>query len=202
MKKIEYKSLSEIQKEKEDLTYVDLLSTTEWKSKRDLIVNRDNLKCTNCGKEELIVDELDSFRNMTKDEESKFSENARKEFLTFQHIEDWMKIIGRFPRFAIPMVKKEDYVEKESIILHVHHKYYIKDKYPWEYKDSALTTVCTKCHTYIHETENILVYENDHLNNSKVAEKCVKCGGTGYLDQYHYYINGICFRCNGNGIKY
>ena len=34
--------------------------------------------------------------------------------------------------------------------LHVHHIYYDDDKKPWEYKDSALITLCKDCHEYEH----------------------------------------------------
>lgn len=35
--------------------------------------------------------------------------------------------------------------------LNVHHKYYIKDNNPWEYKDKALACYCEYCHTKEHE---------------------------------------------------
>lgn len=30
--------------------------------------------------------------------------------------------------------------------LHVHHKYYIDGKKPWEYEDDGLVAICEKCH--------------------------------------------------------
>lgn len=30
--------------------------------------------------------------------------------------------------------------------MHVHHKYYIEGRKPWEYEDDALVTICEKCH--------------------------------------------------------
>lgn len=38
--------------------------------------------------------------------------------------------------------------------LHVHHKYYIKDKKVWEYKDSVLITLCNICHEEEHKSKN------------------------------------------------
>jgi 5-methylcytosine-specific restriction endonuclease McrA len=32
--------------------------------------------------------------------------------------------------------------------LHVHHKYYIPEKKPWEYPNSALITLCEVCHNW------------------------------------------------------
>lgn len=28
---------------------------------------------------------------------------------------------------------------------------------------------------------------------------CSRCGGEGYLPQYHYVNNGVCYKCGGNG---
>jgi hypothetical protein len=30
---------------------------------------------------------------------------------------------------------------------------------------------------------------------------CDKCNGTGYLPQFHYFADGICFQCMGVGVK-
>ncbi len=30
--------------------------------------------------------------------------------------------------------------------LHVHHRYYVKGRKPWEYPDEALVTLCASCH--------------------------------------------------------
>ena len=34
----------------------------------------------------------------------------------------------------------------ETTTLHVHHKYYVQDRKPWEYPNFALMTVCKGCH--------------------------------------------------------
>lgn len=34
----------------------------------------------------------------------------------------------------------------ESTTLHVHHRYYTRDKEPWEYPNEALITLCHTCH--------------------------------------------------------
>jgi len=36
-------------------------------------------------------------------------------------------------------------------ILHVHHKYYIDEKDPWDYDNSSLMTLCDACHCLHHE---------------------------------------------------
>lgn len=35
--------------------------------------------------------------------------------------------------------------------LHVHHKYYLEGKLPWEYKSDILITLCENCHSWIHK---------------------------------------------------
>jgi hypothetical protein len=43
--------------------------------------------------------------------------------------------------------------------LHVHHLIYLKDKYPWEYGDEYLLTLCDICH----QDEEKLKYEDKFL---------------------------------------
>lgn len=35
--------------------------------------------------------------------------------------------------------------------MHVHHKYYINGRKPWEHNNDCLITLCEDCHKYIHE---------------------------------------------------
>lgn len=39
--------------------------------------------------------------------------------------------------------------------LHIHHKYYLEGKMPWEVPDSCLVTLCKTCHEKEHEGKNI-----------------------------------------------
>ncbi len=176
MKKFEYKKLSEIQKEKNDsdLTYADLLSTIEWREFRSKIINRDNGKCLKCGERN---NQLAWWIDGPFEVFARLADDVEKKYL------------------------REDIIlSSEHIILNVHHKYYIKGKYPWEYEQDSLMTGCSMCHTKIHDTEEILIYENENLENPKIVTKCNKCKGTGYLNEYQYHMNGICFGCNGKGI--
>ena len=52
--------------------------------------------------------------------------------------------------------------------LHVHHKYYIKGKKPWEYPLDAFLTLCDSCHEYEHT-------ERD--GNEKDLLSMIKIGG-------------------------
>ena len=83
--------------------------------------------------------------------------------------------------------------------LHVHHKKYIKGKMPWEYEDSDLISLCNLCHSNLHATQTIPIYNNHGLRIDN-AEICNKCNGSGYLEQYHYFQGGVCFNCFGEGV--
>ena len=70
----------------------------------------------------------------------------------------------RIPKGTRNMVLRRDNFQcqdcnEKSNELHVHHNYYIKDSMPWEIDDSALTSLCKKCHTIRHEKEDIKVYK-------------------------------------------
>lgn len=86
--------------------------------------------------------------------------------------------------------------------LNVHHKYYIKGHKAWEYEDDALVTLCTECHSSIHKD---IVIKTPLYNEVRDLIKdnlplCPRCNGKGYLPEYAYNENGICFKCWGEGI--
>ena len=85
--------------------------------------------------------------------------------------------------------------------LNVHHKYYVSGRKPWEYDNDALITLCQDCHCLEHKSTQTPVYKD--LYNKQVmayAEICDRCGGSGYLPQYHHVKGGICFKCYGEGV--
>lgn len=84
------------------------------------------------------------------------------------------------------------------IPLHIHHNYYILGKKPWEYDDKALVTLCSKCHQNRHLKEQIPIYKDS--KSKFYLPLCDRCHGTGYLSQYSYYMGGICFKCQGEGV--
>ncbi|HUH26534.1 MAG TPA: hypothetical protein VLY87_07890 [Flavobacterium sp.] len=174
MKKFEFKSLDETLKLKseKDLNYSDLLSTTEWRVFRSSIIKRDNGKCQKCGE---IPNEL--------------AWELKGDFYVRQATDDEKELLGYGVIYS-----------SKKVTLNVHHKYYIKNKYPWQYKLEALITVCSDCHLKIHQVEDILIYDNESFENPEVVERCLKCSGTGYIEQYNYFMDGICFECNGKGI--
>jgi hypothetical protein len=80
--------------------------------------------------------------------------------------------------------------------LHVHHQYYKHNLQPWEYPDSALTTLCYSCHKMLHQNQTIPVLDD---NNNVIGEMtcCKRCFGTGWFKEFKHIQNGICFRCSG-----
>ena len=85
------------------------------------------------------------------------------------------------------------------IVMHLHHKYYINNRLPWQYRKEVLQTLCAECHTEVHKNQVIMKYQTEILENPEPTTNCKKCLGTGYIDEYHYYQSGICFMCDGKG---
>jgi 5-methylcytosine-specific restriction endonuclease McrA len=57
--------------------------------------------------------------------------------------------------------------------LHVHHKYYLEGKMPWEVPDDCLVTLCKICHKKEHKGKNIKSFIKKHppKNNIKKLNK-------------------------------
>ena len=89
-----------------------------------------------------------------------------------------------------------------NLPLHVHHQYYIKGKEPWDYDDSALITLCADCHQNRHSSSvPVPLYNHDKSSILKTnIPICDRCNGSGYLPEYDYHLNGICFKCWGEGV--
>ena len=86
-------------------------------------------------------------------------------------------------------------------ILHLHHKYYVRNTLPWDYPDSCFKVVCGDCHSKIHKEQTILVYPNSTMSQSENLTPCNRCDGLGYLSHYYYVSNGVCFKCGGAGFE-
>lgn len=85
--------------------------------------------------------------------------------------------------------------------LNVHHKYYVSGNNPWEYSNDALITLCQDCHCDEHKSTRTPVYKDLYNKNVMAyAQFCDRCGGSGYLPQYHHVEGGICFKCQGEGV--
>ena len=94
---------------------------------------------------------------------------------------------------------EEIFTGKDHIDLNIHHKLYIEGKKPWEYNDEVLISLCSDCHENTHGQNEIYVY-NQHGDKLYKTENCPRCNGAGFLKEYDYYLNGVCFQCGGEGV--
>jgi hypothetical protein len=95
--------------------------------------------------------------------------------------------------FSIPVLSEN------PVVLHVHHKFYIKENLPWNYDNKALITLCNWCHWELHEQTIIPVYTmvNGELHELNYTP-CSRCNGAGVFPEFRHIHNGVCFKCNGN----
>lgn len=208
------------------MKYEEQLQDQRWKLKREEIIKRDKERCTKCNLERLKIRGIRRFPGILNYAE--FSEfgrysvdfkNNRISYLFYPGL----TVFGDSERVVlgdISSAKIEDIKFAEQLLdgeyrlicftdditdkdlrpdLHVHHKYYVKGKKAWEYDNTALVTLCTDCHQEEHSKNVIKVFSemNDELYE---ADTCGKCFGSGYLKQYDYYCDGICFECQGEGV--
>jgi 5-methylcytosine-specific restriction endonuclease McrA len=80
--------------------------------------------------------------------------------------------------------------------LHVHHKFYIRGKNPWEYENSALSTLCWHCHEKLHKGGKTAELDEDG-NFLRELTYCTRCHGAGWFPEFHHVESGICFKCRG-----
>ncbi|KFF11162.1 hypothetical protein [Flavobacterium hydatis] len=189
---IDYNTLVYEKKLNEEyITYVEKLNTSEWQKKRSEIIERDNQMCVKCNARQSKYINGQSYINYTKEEEEEFIQKVKE---GVKKLFEEMNLVAPIPdRIENPL-----HIDYQPIFLHVHHKYYIKNRLPWDYPSEALISLCKNCHQKIHDTENIPVYLNDLMQTELSLKKCNRCNGSGYIPQYHYYMDGICFECNGN----
>ncbi|WP_346856470.1 hypothetical protein [uncultured Draconibacterium sp.] len=158
---------------RENIAYNDLLQTDEWIMRRNEIVNRDKNQCTKCGSPKT------------------FWYNGGNYFT----LERWRKVKGGSKKILISSSVKTDH----PIYLHVHHKYYILERLPWEYGNTELITLCDTCHWELHQEEGVKIYEEKEDGNIELDYTlCSKCKGAGVFPEYSHIQSGICFRCNGS----
>jgi len=183
-KYISYKELL-LDYQDEKIPYTKLLSTNEWRLFRDAIVNRDNHTCRICNAIE--TERIGKFYIRKPTEEENLTSIQKHSFL----IKDNSLIA---PKYAV----KTGIIDNNPTILHAHHSYYIHNQLPWEYDKDSIITVCQNCHYNIHQTSIIPTYKDISKTDTLKLTPCEKCYGTGYIEKYFYYENGVCFSCMGN----
>ena len=189
-----YKPFEEIRQEKyalrEKANYVDELSSLEWKSKRDIIIERDDAECKECCKKQSIFKDGKYYATYSKEEQEEYEKKLNELYITNA------KLLGLVDLGYIKAEAQFHQVH-EPIILHVHHKYYVQGKLAWEYPNEALLSLCQTCHQELHNNTIIKVYENEKMDSEMQLTTCKKCNGSGYISKYHYFKDGICFSCMG-----
>ncbi|WP_159478610.1 hypothetical protein [Dyadobacter sp. 3J3] len=189
--KIYYHILKE-QLKSQKASYEELLSTIDWQIFREKILRRDQYKCTNCEQEPTEYSYGQHFQKLTSEEKTQLiilneiEYNSRKPDLIFK---------GRAikHRKAIPITKKVD----NAVVMHVHHKFYILDKLPWNYHVEDLTTLCNICHTDFHKNNKVPFYEDERKLIKLDLTECPRCNGEGHFDEFKHVYGGICFYCKG-----
>lgn len=155
------------------ITYSDLLDTEEWKSCREKVLRKDGYYCTKCGLSESV---FDGAKHISFDKTKFIKTQFNGETIT-----------ADFP------------IETENkIILHVHHKFYVLGRLPWEYTLDELTTLCHSCHWELHQNERVKVYKETFEGIEELTiTPCDRCNSAGIFPEYSHVQGGVCFKCNG-----
>lgn len=177
------------------ISYSELLFTTEWKTKRDVIAQREGHNCERCKKAttQMYIPSVIGHYNpfvIKKPAEVGFKN------VTTDYIDPYTKEKLFEYEEEVPYVRES----KNPLFGHVHHTFYVNGCMPWEYRDEDLQFLCHFCHAEIHTTTKIFTYDNyiNRVDGIPIVS-CDKCFGTGYLSEFEYHKDGICFQCNGRG---
>ena len=164
------------------LSYQELLNDPRWKERRKEIIKRDQCKCRDCEKQQTLS----------------YYDHRLKCHVHLQP-SGLIKVTSFFDREGNFGTRNESELiqTSKSIILHVHHRYYVENNNPWEYPDNALITLCEPCHQKIHNTRKILVFTDKTLTQKIKFNICTRCNGSGKLSQFKHVENGVCFKCKG-----
>jgi hypothetical protein len=163
------------------IPYGELLNCVEWQKRRADIISRDWSTCRTChkiGTDSVFTgNRLIHFYHELDEEAESFDDE------------------GRF-RVGARMVLKRT---NEPVSIHVHHKYYVLSRKPWEYEDDALETLCSECHATFHQNNRVPVWLDD---TSRYMQEhltpCPRCNGAGHFPEYSHVKAGRCFYCNGS----
>ncbi|ARV07201.1 hypothetical protein BTO04_11115 [Polaribacter sp. SA4-10] len=193
MSNISYSSLID-KKPEQYISYLEKLSTKEWNEKRNKIIKRDECTCNICKQKATIFENGLMFKKKTTKELEEYKRSIANSW--YDSVLPEFK--NKYDRDILPEILKNIKIKPKQIILQVHHKYYVINNLPWDYPDDSLITLCNECHQKLHNNTNIPMYSDNSKNVQLESTKCATCNGSGYRREYNYYLNGICFNCNGN----
>jgi 5-methylcytosine-specific restriction endonuclease McrA len=178
----------------EYISYLEKLSTKEWSDKRDTIIERDKFTCKKCNLKATEFKNGLMYRDKTENEVNEYKKHIANSW--YDSVLPEYK--NKYDRDILPDFLKNLIIKPEQIILQVHHNYYILDKLPWDYPNESLVTLCIDCHQKVHDKSDIPIFSDETMSVKLDYTKCGTCNGSGYRPEYHYYMNGVCFDCNGN----
>lgn len=186
---MKYKLYSKIQQEFEPyaVPYSKMLLSQEWYEKRLEINSREDGFCQVC-KQKC----MDEWLPVVSGNFINHVPATYEEIVIEKEYYEFGKLVLVYDDISFEL--KEQEIPK---IPHVHHTYYLLGNLPWEYPNDDLMLVCHSCHQEIHDKEVIKVYKNNKKFELANFTPCEKCNGSGYLSEYSYYQDGICFRCLG-----
>lgn len=168
------------------IPYVDQLRLKEWRDLRETVLDRDKNTCTECGRKQSPRYRGIYYRVLS---DAEIIANERSEKIDLAG--DGSLIV------AMKTARVLEEPTKSPVILHIHHTYYIHGDLAWEYPLDSLKTLCHECHFELHSKTWIPVYTDVSKREQLPLTPCTRCHGTGFLKQFYYHLNGICFRCNG-----
>jgi len=202
------KKYIDIKSELDSLTrqeqYRALLLTKDWFDFRLKILELDNHQCQVCQLKEGPIEEKIPTELYTEMIEValKHNEEFKKKSKDPNFRERQLKIMlgeinGEFEGL-MPLPSDTNIIG--HAILQIHHKLYYLTNLPWEYQRKEVVTLCARCHKAEHESKAIYVYDDQTMKKKVELTCCSKCGGTGYIPEYDYFKNGVCFSCGGQGM--
>lgn len=133
--------------------YSLLLKTREWQLFRERILFRDGSKCVKCG----LVDDQDIYEEIVY--EKSYSEICREIHDFNQEVDRYYKdnpdeILSSLLGIGKPFIGKKATPAQHRFIrtihLEIHHKFYVKNRLPWEYSPNVLESLCGECHEKEH----------------------------------------------------
>lgn len=168
------------------IPYSKLLELKEWKEFRKKVLAKDNFLCTDCGKKPSQRYRGKYYRELTEEEQLASQQKVEADLLG-----DGSLIVNLMSARCLTDETTT------PVILHVHHTYYVFGDLPWEYPVEDLQTLCHDCHFDLHTRTVIPFYLDESKNQKFQLTPCTRCYGTGFIKEYHYFKNGICFLCHG-----
>lgn len=164
---------------KDSISYAEQLELTEWKALRANLIYSSNCCCSICKAKE------------TYNEYNVTQKTVKNYFIEIVLVIDEFGLEQREEIVFTPTNK--------TVILQIHHQYYIAKRMPWQYHNECFKVVCVDCHKKIHQEQKIKKYAiiNGKIIEQEMLKPCIRCNGVGILPEYHYIKEGICFRCNG-----